>query len=167
MPLIHLLFQICIFRKGPQDVPASLPLLVVTLLLYLVMGVLLLAQETGWLEGILRTLAEATLLGGFLWTTLRLMDKRPRLLQTAIAVYASDALVSSVALPLLLLMASTPEAKPVYLLLLGLMIWHWAVMGHILRHAVSVRWVHGVGLAMAYMVLSYRIMSSLFPAGTA
>lgn len=163
MPLIRLLFQICIFRKGPQDVPASLPLLWVTLVLYLVMGILLLGQETGWLDGVLRTLAEAVLLGSFLWITLRLMGKSPRLLQTAIAVYASDALVSSMALPLFLLMSGMPEAKPVYLVLLGLMIWHWAVLGHILRHAVSVRWVHGVGLAMAYMVLSYRIMSILFP----
>ncbi len=167
MPLIRLLLQLCLFRKGPQDVPASPLLLGIGLTFYLLAGILLLGLETGWQDGLLRTLTEALLLGGFLWTILSLMNKRPRLLQTAISVYACDALVSSLALPLLLLMASVPEARPAYLVLLGLMLWHWVILGHILRHAVSVRWIQGIGLALAYMVLSYRIMSVLFPAAAA
>lgn len=162
MPLLHLLLNICIFRKGPQHVPASPVLLGLTLAAYLFMGTILLGLETDGPEGLLHALTEAMLLGGFLWTTLSLMGKRARLLQTAIAVFASDALISTVAIPLLILMTHTAEAKPAYLVLLGLMIWHWAILGHILRHAVSVRWIQGIGLALVYMILSYRIMSVIF-----
>ncbi|MGI9212191.1 MAG: hypothetical protein ACR2HF_06930 [Methylococcaceae bacterium] len=162
MPLLQLLLNICIFRKGPQHVPASPLLLGLVLAAYLLMGTVLLGSETDPLEGLIHALAESMLLGGFLWTTLSLMGKRPRLLQTAIAVFASDALVSTLAIPLLMLMTHVTEAKPAYLVLLGLMIWHWAILGHILRHAVSVRWIQGIGLALVYMILSYRIMSVIF-----
>lgn len=164
MPLIRLLFEICTFRKGPQDIPVSPALLGLAILAYLLAGICLLGVETVWTERILRVVTEALLLMSFVWIMLTLMGKRARLLQTATAVYASDALISSMAVPVLALLSSSPNTRSAYLLLLVLTVWHWSILGHILRHALSVRLALGTGLALTYMILSYRFMALIFPA---
>ena len=162
MPLIKLFVDICLFKKGPQDVPVSPLLLILSLLAYLLVGVFLLGLETSWSEGVLQALVEAVMLFGFLWITLKTAGLMSRLLQTATAMLATDALISSLAVPLLTWMVTSPEAKGVYLFLLLLMLWHMAVVAHILRHALSRTWAIGVGLAIVYVVASYQVMLLLF-----
>jgi hypothetical protein len=162
MPLIRLFLDICLFKKGPQDTPASPVLMGLAVLAYLGVGMVLLGLETAWGEALLQVIVEALMLFGFIAGALILAGKRPRLVQTATALYASDALISSLAVPLLAWLLVTPDVKSVYLLLLLLMLWHLAVLGHILRHALSVPMSLGIGLAFVYMVSSYQIMMALF-----
>ncbi|HYE34276.1 hypothetical protein [Methylocaldum sp.] len=162
MSLIKLFLDICFFKKGPQDTPASNFLLGLAVLAYMIVGIVLLGLEGNWAGALIEAVAEGLMLFGFLYMTLHLGKKIPRLLQTATALYACDALISAAAVPLLAWVLVTPEAKAVYILLTVLMLWHLAVVGHILRHALAIPFFFGVGLAFGYVVVSYQIMMVLF-----
>ncbi|MGX2039438.1 hypothetical protein ACWJKU_04790 [Methylocaldum sp. MU1018] len=162
MPLIKLFLDICFFNKGPQDTPASNVLLGFSVLAYLIAGIVLLGLEGDWAGALVEAAAEGLMLFGFLYAALYLGKKTSRLLQTATAVYACDALISAAAVPLLAWLLVTPDAKAVYIVLMALMLWHLAVVGHILRHALAIPFFFGVGLAFGYVVVSYQIMMMLF-----
>lgn len=163
MPLIKLFLDICFYRKGPQDLPASGLLLGLSLLAYLTVGVVLLGLETTWTDAVIQALVEAGMLLGFVFITLQIAGLTSRFLQTSAAMVGTDAIISTFAVPLLTWMISSPESRGViYLLLLMLMLWHLAVVAHILRHALSRSLAIGFGLAIVYIALSYRVMVALF-----
>lgn len=162
MPLIKLFFDICLFKKGPQDLPASRLLLGLTMLAYLLVGVVLLGLESNWGDAVIQALVEVGMLLGFLFVTLKVAGLMHRFMQTTIAMLGTDALISSCAVPLLTWMLTSPQAKGVYLFLLMLMLWHMAVVAHILRHALSRSLAVGLGLAIVYIVASYQVMLLLF-----
>jgi len=47
--------------------------------------------------------------------------------------------------------------------LLGLLAWTLLVIGHILRHALEVHLAVGTGLGLLYVIVSWRVMTALFP----
>ncbi|MBS1214980.1 MAG: uncharacterized protein H6R26_3597 [Proteobacteria bacterium] len=166
MPLLKLFVDICLFRRGPQDVPASQVLFGLAGLAYFIVGIALLGLEGLWSDAILQVLVESLILLGFVWTNLKFIGFQARFLQTATAMLACDALISSFAIPLLSWMAISADAKGAYLLLLILMLWHLAVVAHILRNALSRPLGVGIGLAIVYVVASYQVMLLLFPPAT-
>lgn len=163
MPLIQLFIDICLFRRGPQDVPASRLLLGLAVAIYLGVGVALLGIEGMSVESVLQALVELLILLGFVWANLTFVRLQGRFVQTATAMLGSDALISSFAIPLVAWMALSEGARGAYLLLLLLMLWHLAVVAHILRHALSRPLGVGIGLAIVYVVASYQVMFALFP----
>ena len=150
-PLLKLYFDICRFRKGPQDVPASAFLLGLTITAYATVGLLLFSIETDLLSAIFQVLIEGGMLLGFLYVTL------------VSAQLGTDALISSMAIPLLALTAGARGPQSAYIFLLMLMLWHVSVVANILRHALSKSYGFGLGLAIAYFVGTYQIMSALAP----
>jgi hypothetical protein len=162
MPLIKLFLDICFFKKGPQDVPASSLLLGFAVLAYLVVGIVLLGLERDWGGAVVEAVVEGLMLFAFVYAALYLRRRVPRLQKTATALYACDALISAAAIPFLAWLSATPEVKGVYIFLLFLMLWHLAVVGHILRHALTTSFFFGVGLAFGYIILSYQVMMVLF-----
>lgn len=164
MPLIRLFLDISLFNKGPQDSPASPFLLGLAVAANLAVGLLLSLFDVEWDMALLQSATGVLLLAGFLWGLLVLTGKRPRFLQAAIAAYGCDTLVSALAIPLLTLALFLPEVKGVVgILLVLLMFWQMAVIGHILHHALAVPFLAGLGLALAYTAMSYRIMMTVFP----
>jgi hypothetical protein len=162
MPLIRLFLDICLFKKGPQDIPNSSILLRLVMLAYWTMGLVLLSLQMAWFDALLRAGVEALILFGFLWTALILLKKSPRLRQTATAVYATDTLISGCTIPLLAWLLIAPEEKGISLLMFFLILWQVAVLGHILRYALTIPLSLGIGLAFVYMVANYQIMRALF-----
>lgn len=165
MPLIRLFLDVALFNKGPQDVPASLFLFGVVLAANLTVGVGLALLDIDLLEGIGQSLAGMAMLGGFLWGSLYFGGKSSRYLQTATAAFGCDTLVSAVALPFLFWSRLTGEGRGVVeLVILLLLLWQVAVIGHVLRHALSSSYAAGFALAFIYTVGSVRLMMELFPA---
>ena len=170
MPLIKLFFDICLLRKGPQDLPASGLLLGLTIFANLVVSVVLLGLETDWADAVIQALVGGAMLLGFLFITLRVAGLMPRFLQTSIAMLGSDALISSFAVPLLAMMiVASPDEKSAdaFLLILKtifliMMLWYVAVLAHILRHALSRPLGIALALAIVYVLASVQVMSLLF-----
>lgn len=163
MALIRLFIDICLFRKGPQDIPASSLLFLLALAAYLLTGITLLGLEEDLLSAVAESLAELGMLLAFVWLLLAVNKKTPRWHKTATALLGSDVVISAPALLLVGWTLIAPDAAGIHLLLFGMMLWHVGVVAHILRHALSKPWTTGLLLAVAYVAGSYSLMMTLFP----
>jgi hypothetical protein len=160
--------DLCLLRRGPQDLPASGTVLALCFGANILVGTLLIVgADMGLALSLLESLAEAALVLGVLWLILAGRGLRARFLQTASATLGAAALLGMVALPLLGLAGSgrTTLAEFGGLLLLFLVIWNVVVLGHILRHALDLTLGQGVGLAILYTLGSYAVLNGLFPLG--
>ena len=161
--IIKLLFDICLFKKGPQDLPYSVWLLRIILVVYVSIRVLMLSIHFDWLNVLLQVIVELFLAAGFFWTLLYLARKLGRFYQVISAVLGTDAMISFFALPGMATMETGQGGLLVFLVMLGLIGWQWAVTGHIIRNALEKSLSFGLGLAFLYLLGSYQVMALLFP----
>jgi hypothetical protein len=161
--IIKLIFDICLFKKGPQDLPYSVWLLRVLIVAYVSVRVLMLSIHFDWLNVLMQVIAEIFLVTGFFWILLYLTRKLGRFYQVISAVLGTDALISFFALPGIASMETGQGGLLVFLVMLGLIGWHWAVTGHIIRNALEQSLSFSLGLAFLYLLGSYQVMAILFP----
>jgi len=166
MPLIRLFLEICLLRKGPQDVPAYPLLLGLALAAYVLVGAIQAFMEEQWLEGLLQIPLQAAILLVFVWISLKAAGKMNRMQQTFTTLLATDALISTFAIPLEVFFLANPQSAIIHLLLLLLMLWHMVVVAHILRHALSQTLVVGLGLSFVYTFFTLQVLLMLFGAPT-
>ena len=104
------------------------------------------------------------LMGAMAQLLLWIRELGARFVQTFTALMGTGAIMGVLALPLLFIqlqMGEQPALIP-SLLILGLMIWNLAIVGHILRHAMGAPFFVGVLLAVVFMYVSVSVMRSLF-----
>ena len=161
--IFRLFFDICLLKKGPQDVPPSRLLFWFSLTLYGMVGFLMLHLSVSWLASLFQLLAEIMILLIFTAGILYLKGKTSRLFPVVTALLGADALISFFALPVIASM--TIGRTPFFseLVYLALVIWSWLVMGHIFRHALSISLSFGLGVAFVYIFSTLQIMGFLFP----
>ena len=158
LPLIRTLFDIALMRKGPEDIPRSRVIILMTLLLWIFSSLAALSlieqiDETDFFLGFFN----ATI-GILCYTALVVTSGRSeRLMQTISAIIGCGALISlafvvvyAVFLPLL---GKTPTAVVASLLLL----WSVPVEGHIIARAIDRHWYIGLLFAIAVFVLQYVV----------
>jgi hypothetical protein len=161
--ILKLLFDICLFKKGPQDLPYSVWLLRILLVVYVSIRVLMLSIHFDSLSVLLQVIVDIFLVAGFVWSMLYLTGKLGRFYQALSAVLGTDALISFFALPGMATMETGQGGLLVFLVMLGLIGWHWAVTGHIIRNALEKSLSFSLGLAFLYLLGSYQVMALLFP----
>ncbi len=162
--------DICRLRIGPQDLPTSTTLLVVSLLAYLALAIVLSLLQMPVIKSLLAagldTLLFAALSYFLLWA--RLLANR--WVQTCTALAGSGVVLQLIALPFMIWqtrlgpensMAIVPTA-----FMMALLFWNLVVVGHILRHALSTTMGAGAVLATVYMFISMSIIRILFFTGT-
>jgi len=159
--LILLFFRIAIFKSGPQDVPASPMVLRLILPVYVAVNYLVLMLNGSTSTALLQIGADFAMMLGFVWPLLYFSGKPARFRQTFAAMIGTDSVISFVAIPAIASLGN--QASPLaYFAMLALMVWHWAVSGHILRNALDRSWFFGLGLALLYIMLSSQVMMALF-----
>lgn len=161
--ILKLLFDICLFKKGPQDLPYSVWLLRILLIVYVSIRVLMLSIHFDWLNVLLQVIVDIFLVVGFFWIILYLARKLGRFYQVVSAVLGTDALISFFALPGMATMETGHGGLLVFLVILVLIGWHWAVTGHIIRNALEQSLSFSLGIAFLYLLGSYQLMALLFP----
>ena len=158
--LFDLFFDICLFRKGPQDVPAGMALLKLCLLGYGLSGLAMLLLSTPFPVAILQILLDLVLLAGLLHLALLARRHPRRFEQTLSALTGTGALIGLLALPLVAWISQQGAEGGIQLpslLLLALMAWSIAIMAHILRHALDIPlWAGALG-ALGYTFLSWTL----------
>ncbi|MCO6441017.1 MAG: hypothetical protein J5I81_08025 [Nitrococcus mobilis] len=89
---------------------------------------------------------------GFIYGILAFRGLQIRFVQTASAIFGTDAIITLISLPVLAA-TSTGPAQDAYILfaMAGLGIWNLLVMGHILRHALSLPLPGGILVALGYI----------------
>lgn len=164
--LIQFFIELCLLRRAPQDLPASVILVRFLILVYLGVGVLLgAATGQGLWEALAQTLVDAALLVGLLYGGLRWLGRRARFEQSASALLGSGAVLNLLVLVPLGLASGGGDSQltgVAAVLFLALLAWSLVVMGHILRHTLDLPLVQGALIAIAYNLLAYSLLGALF-----
>jgi len=165
--LIQLFTQIALLRRGPQDLPASMLLLVLTMLGYFAVNFLVssaLPPVTGWpthlLIDVVFTLAWYVLL-------LRLVGRPERILQTTTAVFGFQAVLS----PLLVISEwlmrrfaqDTTWQFPVSLIGLVLVIWVIVANTHVVKAALEWSRAASAALVILQILAGQLVLFALLP----
>ena len=165
LALIKTLFDIIRLRKGPDAIPYSWVVTLITLLLWLVAGFVIAATteemtEEDFLVGVftgvvgLACYASIVVLSGH----------APRLLQTVTAILGCGAVLSF--LFVLGTAALTPllSAGTTNLIVTLILLWSIPVEGHIIARAINRHWYVGIVAAMAVFVFQLFLYGVLNPA---
>jgi len=153
--LFFRLIGVLLLRRGPQDLPAGAPALIVTVLAYLAVTAFNLTRGEGH-----PTPAPVLLLAVgvpliLTWIVLKIRNLTARWTQTLTALFGSNALLSVVTLPFSLAAGSEPNAG-LALVLLASFFWSFAVDAHIWRQALE------ISFALALVVTTLLFLTSLF-----
>ncbi len=163
------LLEICLLKSGPQDLPAAPSFLGLTLAGYFLVDVLVSRLNTDLGTAVAISLVDVVLLAAFAHLMLRIVAKPERFNQTLAALAGTGQLLGLVALPLIhglaVAQAAGEPAAGLALAWLAVLCWSLLVLGHILRHALAVNLLAGVGIGMLYSLLSLVLMRAVFPAG--
>ncbi len=155
--LFNLFLDVCLFRKGPKDLPASTALLKICLLAYGFSGFLVLILSTPVPVALLQVLLDLLLLSGLLHLALTVRRYPQRFEQALSALTGAGALMALLALPLMnwILSGSSVEAPSV--LLLALMVWSIAIIAHILSQTFETSIGIGALYALGYTFISWTL----------
>lgn len=164
--IFNLFLDICLLRKGPQDVPASMALVKMCLLVYGLSGLLVLLTTAPAQVALLQILLDMGLLGGLLYLGLTLIRRRKRFGQTLSALTGTGSLMGLLTLPLAIWIDHQQSGGDIALpsaLMFALMVWSVAVIAHILRHAFETSIWLGALYALGYTFLYWTLAGWIVP----
>jgi len=159
---------IATFRLGPEDLPASNFLLLITLFLYTGLQLPVAMMIFPSPADVARSLALDLVMTALApWLLLALLDLRNRYLQTLTAMFGAGALLTLLSLPCNLWRAALGEdsaaAALPNALLFGIVIWSLAVNGHIYARALSRPFLAGIMVAIAMFFLQTTLLFRFVP----
>ena len=167
LQLLRAFLDICLLRRRPQDLPASMFLLYLTLAGHLLTGLLVSLASHPPASALLLGLSDTLLLVGLTASLLYVNQLQARFQQTLTALAGSGTLLSLVALPLTFwwfaLRAVGEDPTMPAVLLLVIVVWSLVVMGHILRHALSAPLIIGLVVAVIFYWIAVSVQNAFFP----
>jgi len=151
-------------KRGPQDIPYSVPLLATLIALDTSLDLAiatLLAKNEDILQILQRSLLSKAIPFVFLYAVLGLRNLRARFVQTASALVVVGITFTLLAVPLMLLMGSPPKSPQELTLLHGLislaglflLAWSLSAHAHIFRHALNLPFALGFVVAIVWMMV--------------
>ncbi len=159
--LIKLFFDICLFKKGPEDIPSSFWLLRLLIPVYAIINYLVLGMDRDGFNAAMQVIVEIALILGLSWIILFVAKKTERYQQTACALMATDALISFLALPAMATLIGQGNILALVAIVI-FMIWHWTVSGFIFSRALDQPFVFGLGVSFLYLLTMYHVLNFLF-----
>lgn len=167
--LLALLWDICRLRRGPEDVPYSVSLLVLVIVLDFAVGVggQLLAQPDRVRIALSLTALALAMDAAVFWGLLRFKHLQARWVQSLTAVIGIDLLLSLVALPLTLLShVVEPKSFMIGIIVVSQMLlvgWNIGLRGFVLHRALNIGMLQGNMLSLALFLLNVAVSIQLFP----
>jgi hypothetical protein len=158
LQFLKVFLDIVLWRRGPQDLPASLLLLWLSAATYVVVAILqlgLLEEPPGaWLVFVA---LDPILLAAGTWLLLKLFGKTERFLQTITAVYGTGTVLGlCLFLPVqwgLTRLGVAADTTPAGLVALGMVVVFALVTGRILKLATDSNLFTGITLSLTYFLL--------------
>lgn len=162
MILLKPFFQICLFKAGPADLPASPWLLKLVCLVYFTIGTLVSHIDHPWRASFAASLADTVLLLVVCWFVLYLKGLKSRFTQTATAMAGTGAIMGLLGMPVFMLFrqveSSGQVTSLVLLLVLVLLFWSLFITAHIFRMSLEIRPGLAAILTVAYTILSLFVV---------
>ena len=177
LEIVRAFVDICLFRRGPQDLPASSFLLYSTLGAYAASGYLLSLVIYPAATSALASLTDTTLLVVLTLSLLYLNGLIGRAQQTLAALAGTGTLLAILALVPSYWFSwlsthretdalTRPVSELLELVVWSLVVWSLVVMGHIIRHALSTRWIVGLIVAVIFFSVAISVQRALLPLST-
>ena len=168
---LRICLDIVLWRRGPQDLPASSLLLAIAVAAYVAVSAVQLALlgETAatWFFFLV---IDPLLLGGWLWLVLRLHGHAERFLQTAAAVFGTGAVLGlGLYLPLQLIITGLgydPTSGLAQFFALVLVVVFALVTGRIIKLATDSNLFTGIAVSLTYFLLINYLVGVLRGPGT-
>lgn len=164
-----LFWQLCQLRRGPEDVPYSLQLLLLLGLLDVALGVggQLLAQPDRLRIAVSLTLLAFSMDAIALWGLLAFKKLQGRWVQALTAIIGIDLLLSLVALPLTLIsLAVQPSSFMIAIVVVTQMLlvgWNIGLRGFVFHRSLNIGMLQGNVLSLALFLLNIAVSVQLFP----
>ncbi|MEJ2115931.1 MAG: hypothetical protein P8X88_07805 [Gammaproteobacteria bacterium] len=157
--IIKILFDICLLRKGPEDLPSSFNLMfvliVVSLLVSIVLGLAIYNYQLAVILSIVGLFVT------FVFVKILLINKAERFIQTFSAMLGTSVLIDVISIPILypLLGEKLDKNLAVLFWLLSIAVYGWFVViyGFIVSRAISSTLGYGISIAIGYALVSYMI----------
>jgi len=166
--ILKYFIELCLLRKGPQDIPASQILLVSTGSL-LILTAILSDQLHGDLLGKLGfALTQVALLSAVVWAVLSIRKVSERTVQTLTALYGSGTLIQLLIWPFraqIINMEDPQQAQEALLPLMaivGFAVWSFIIMIHIYRNALDITRGKAIMVSIFTQVIVGMAMFSMF-----
>ncbi|NIR60494.1 MAG: hypothetical protein GWO02_13765 [Gammaproteobacteria bacterium] len=167
--LLERFIEVCLLRAGPQDLPASRALLGLALIAYVAVLTAIGLVDLGWHNAVARTAVDLALTAGLLHLALHVRRVPARFVQSLSAIAGTGALLGAVLWPLAAWVTSAERgdaaAALASLATLAVLIWSLVVLGHILRHALSLSFAGGMLASVIYFATGVGVMRWLFATG--
>ncbi len=167
LQFIKTLWNICLLRGGPQDVPYSATLVTAIVTIHYCLTVFFIA----WTHGISNGLGMAAMLVGVsfaaIFLVLRMRKVPERFVQTVSALFGTSIILSLMALPLLIMVATMAQMAGGSMIMLGqwvgiaVEIWILIVAGHIFRNALAIPLFVGVILSIGIALLNAIVVRAM------
>lgn len=162
MILLQRFFQICLFKAGPADVPASRWFLKLVCLVYFGVGTLVSHVDHPWSASLAASLADTVLLLAVCWFLLYARGMHSRFVQTATSMAGTGAIMGVIGLPVFILFRQVEShgqiTSLVLLMVLVLMFWSLFITAHIFRMSMDIRPGMAAILTVAYTILSLLVV---------
>jgi hypothetical protein len=168
---LRICLDIVLWRRGPQDLPASNLLLAIAVAAYMAVSAVQLALlgETAatWFFFLV---IDPLLLGGWVWLVLRLHGHAERFLQTTAAVFGTGAVLGlGLYLPLQLIITGLgydPTSGLAQFFALVLVVVFALVTGRIIKLATDSNLFTGIAVSLTYFLLINYLVGVLRGPGT-
>jgi len=164
--LANFFVDVSLLRRAPQDLPPSMPVFLLVVLLNVVVATIGIADIIPGAAAMAAAMTDAVIMLVMLRLVLMIQNRSARFVQTATAIFGSGVVLGLIALPLQLTLDPDVQDNqiPVFVSLayLMLLVWSQLVIAHVLRHALDISFALGVGLALVYSVLSGVTIQTLF-----
>ena len=140
--ILLVFFDLLRLRRGPQDLPASQNLLIISGFLLIVTAILGDHMNTDFTSRLIFAVTQVVILTATVWIILSINKKAERAIQTLTAFYGTSVLMQLVVWPFRTWLLSMGEdvqqqASLPLLAVIALAIWSFVVMVHIYRNALD------------------------------
>ena len=162
---LRLIWNICVLRSGPQDMPFSWVLLLLLIIAGIALdsyGTVILFPQIAGKEIISSVTIYNLSMLMVVYVLLYLLRYANRGIQTLTALAGSGLFISLVLLPALLVINQAPQTpKPFGIIILIDNIWRLLVNAHIFRHALSIGILMSMIIAVSYFLLGILVVEFL------
>lgn len=150
--------NICLFKAGPENVPASHWLLKMTLMMYFIMGVVISRIDSSWVVSLFTSLTDILVMIVVTGLLLQFRGFKSRFQQTLTAMAGAGTCLGIVGAPVVLLFNQVSEQERVssyaMLLMIAVMFWSLMVTAHIFRRSLEIKPGMAAVLTIAYTIVS-------------
>ena len=167
--LLKYFVELCLLRKGPQDAPVSLPLLLVTGTALVVTAVITDQLHEDIIGKLSFAVIQVAMLTAVVFVILSVAKHAERVMQTLIAMYGSGALIQLLMWPFRARLDPTIEDPQqlqgeqlplIAVLVFG--IWSFIIMIHIYRHALDTTRGKAILITILTQIIIGLVMLNLF-----